>query len=90
LLGRARVELVGTPLKAILPLATRIFFDAHLWPRLALHGWVDDLYISLLGAGGRPLPVLLTATRGARGGLLRTECDFVVIRRRPFLDVSSS
>lgn len=81
-LGRPRAELVGAPLRDILPLAARVFFDAHVWPRLALRGRADDVYLTLLGAGGRPVPVLLTATRDARGGVPRTECDFVVVRRR--------
>ena len=81
-LGRPRAELVGAPLRAILPLATRVFFDAHVWPRLALLGRADDVYVTLLGAGDRPVSVLLTATRDARGGVPRTEFDFVVVDRR--------
>lgn len=83
-LGRARAELIGAPLRAILPLATLVFFDAHLWPLLSLRGRVDDIYVSLLGADGRPIPVRLTATRTAREGGARTEVDFLVTpHRRP-------
>jgi sigma-B regulation protein RsbU (phosphoserine phosphatase) len=85
-LGRTRAELVGAPLKVILPLSTRIFFDAHLWPRLALHGRADDVYVTLLGADDRHIPVLLNAKRATRGGLARTDCDFVVVRRRDLLE----
>ncbi|HEU4405664.1 MAG TPA: PAS domain-containing protein [Polyangiaceae bacterium] len=85
-LGRARADLIGASLRVILPLPTRVLFDAHLWPRLALHGRADNVYVTLLGAADRHIPVLLTAKRATRGGVSRTDFDFVVVRRRDLLE----
>lgn len=86
LLGRPRAELVGQALSVVLPLASRIFFDTHLLPVLALKGQTDAMFLSLLGAGGRPISVLLTARRDVRGGSARTECGFLAVRRRDLLE----
>ncbi|HEU4538640.1 MAG TPA: PAS domain-containing protein [Polyangiaceae bacterium] len=86
LLGRPRAELVGQPLNLVLPLASRIFFDMHLLPVLALKGQTDAMFLSLLRADGRPVPVLLTARRDLRGGGVRTDCGFLEVRRRDLLE----
>lgn len=86
LLGRTRAELVGEPLSVILPLAARIFFDAHLLPVLMLEGRVEAIYISLRGPNGRPIPVLLDAKRLAHEGVTRTHCAFVSVRGRRLLE----
>ncbi len=85
LLGRARAELVGQALSAILPLAARVFFDAHVLPLLALNGRVDSVYVMLLGAGNRSVPVLLNAMRVERPTGARTDCTFVAVQGRRLL-----
>ncbi len=86
LLGRPREALIGGALSAVLPLASRLFFDSHLLPLLALHGRADEIYVSLLGADGAPVPVLLSAARAADEGGPRTDLAFLAMRRRNLLE----
>ncbi|MCU0687732.1 MAG: PAS domain-containing protein [Polyangiaceae bacterium] len=86
LLGRSRAALVGQPLNVILPLAARIFFDAHLLPVLMLEGRVEAVYVSLRGPNDRPIPVLLDAKRIAHEGVTRNLCGFVSVRGRHLLE----
>jgi len=73
LLGIAGADLEGTPLAdAMPPEHARVFAEVIL-PSLADHGRVQRSEISLLDAGGAPVPLALSgfAELGAGGGLVR-------------------
>jgi PAS domain S-box-containing protein len=82
LLGYERGELQGKHVEAILPAASRIFYQTHLFPLLKLHGKVEEIYLSLRSKVGTDMPVLVNAVRRERDGLFVNDCIFVQIRQR--------
>ena len=49
-------------LEELLPPASRIFLQTHVWPLLRRHGRVDEIQLQFRGADGLPRPVLLNAS----------------------------
>src|ERR1044071_691565 len=74
LLGYEAGELKGRHLESLLPVASRIFYQTHLFPLLRLHDRVEEVYFSLRSKDGAELPVLANAARGERGGVLVNDC----------------
>ncbi len=67
LLGYGRDELLGRHVESLLPVASRIFYQTHLFPLLKLHDRVEEVYFSLRSRGGTEIPVLANAARHERG-----------------------
>ncbi|HEY6186934.1 MAG TPA: ATP-binding protein [Pyrinomonadaceae bacterium] len=82
LLGYERGELQGKHVEAILPAASRIFYQTHLFPLLKLHGKVEEVYLSLRSKAGTDTPVLVNAVRRERDRLVVNDCILVQIRQR--------
>ena len=82
LLGYERGELVGRHLESLLPVASRIFYQTHLFPLLKLHGQAEEIYLALRAAGGEDVPVLANAARRERDGSAVNDCVFVPMRQR--------
>ncbi len=82
LLGYGREELVGRHVESLLPVASRIFYQTHLFPLLRLHDRVEEVYLSLRSKGGAELPVLVNAARGERGGRMVNDCVLMHVRQR--------
>lgn len=85
LLRRPRDALLGENLSRLLAPGSRMFFQTHVFPSLALTGRVDELYVSLLIDGGEH-PFLLSAKRqplvdGSGFGLV-----FLPIHRRALFE----
>jgi C4-dicarboxylate-specific signal transduction histidine kinase len=62
LLGKAREEVLDRKLSSFLPPGSRMFFQTHVFPELALSGVIEEIYLSVYCARGE-LPVLLNAVR---------------------------
>ena len=87
LLGYARDELAGGHVEKILALASRIFFQTHLFPLVTLHGHADEIFLVLRARDGSDLGALLNAVRRERGGRNVTDCVLLPVReRRKFED----
>src|ERR1051325_1338624 len=82
LLGYERGELKEKHVEAILPAASRIFYQTHLFPLLKLHGKVEEIYLSLRSKAGTDTPVLVNAVRRERDRLVVNDCILVQIRQR--------
>jgi PAS domain S-box-containing protein len=82
LLGYEQGELVGRHVESLLPVASRIFYQTHLFPLLKLHDRVDEVYFSLRAKGGVEIPVLVNAVRRERGGVVANECVLMHMRQR--------
>ncbi len=82
LLGYEADELLGRHMESLLPVASRIFYQTHLFPLLKLHDRVDEVYFSLRSSGGAEIPVLVNAVRRERGGLLVNDCVLMPMRQR--------
>jgi PAS domain S-box-containing protein len=82
LLGYERDELLGRHLERLLPVASRIFYQTHLFPILKLHERVEEVYFSLRSRGGAELPMLVNAVRRERAGLVVNDCIMMHMRQR--------
>ncbi|MCA1618255.1 MAG: response regulator [Acidobacteria bacterium] len=82
LLGHGRDELVGSHVESLLPVASRIFYQTHLFPILKLHGRAEEVYFTLRAKGGAEVPVLANAARRERGGALVNDCVLMHMRQR--------
>ncbi|HWG84854.1 MAG TPA: PAS domain-containing protein, partial [Deinococcales bacterium] len=58
-LGSDPAAVAGRHVDSILPVASRIFFQTHVFPLLKLQGRVEEIYFSLRSASGAGVPVLL-------------------------------
>jgi PAS domain S-box-containing protein len=82
LLGYEAGELTGRTVETLLPVASRIFYQTHLFPLLRLHDRVEEVYFSLRSRGGADVPMLVNAVRRERGGVVVNECVLMQMRQR--------
>ena len=81
-LGLVEEELVGRHFESMLPPGARIFYQTYLFPLLKMHGRAEEIYVSLRGASGEDVPVLVNAARRERGGSAVNDCVLVPMRQR--------
>src|SRR5689334_4201628 len=67
-LGYKPNELDGKKVDVVFPVATRIFYQTHLFPLLKLNGKAEEIYVDLNKSNGEYLPVLLNAARYEQQG----------------------
>jgi signal transduction histidine kinase len=72
--------LVGRHVDHLLATPSRIFYQTHVFPTLALQRQVHEVYLSLIDAAGAELPMLMNARRTELGG--RTVSEWVVVPMR--------
>jgi PAS domain S-box-containing protein len=82
LLGYEPDELLGRHVEFLLPVASRIFYQTHLFPLLRLHDKVEEVYFSVRSKGGAEIPVLVNAVRRERDGLVTNDCVLMHMRQR--------
>jgi PAS domain S-box-containing protein len=82
MLGYEPDELTGRHVESLLPVASRIFYQTHLFPLLKLHDKVDEVYFSLRSKDGAEIPVLVNASRRERGGIVINDCVLMHMRQR--------
>jgi PAS domain S-box-containing protein len=82
MLGYEADELSGRHLDSLLPVASRIFYQTHLFPLLKLNDRVEEVYFSLRSKGGAEIPVLVNAARRERGGIVVNDCILMHMRQR--------
>jgi sigma-B regulation protein RsbU (phosphoserine phosphatase) len=82
ILERSKRELVGQSVQAFFTLPTRIFFQTHLFPMIKLHGHADEIFVTLLTAKGKHLPVLLNAKKMEWEGKQVTCCSCILVPNR--------
>lgn len=81
-LGHPAGRLEGRHIDVLLPAAGRLFYQAHLFPFLKLHGRVEEFYLTLASAAGDEVPVLLNAVRRERDGKPVNDCVVVTLHQR--------
>ena len=79
-LGYPLDELQGKTLDTILPAASRIFYQTHLFPLLRMQGHVEEVYFPLRRQDGTDVPMLVNAAR--REGDSVYDCMFMRMRQR--------
>ncbi|MBD2233353.1 diguanylate cyclase domain-containing protein [Phormidium tenue] len=74
--------LQGQNIVAILPLASRIFYQTHVFPMLRVQGAVSEIYFSLRSRSGQDIPILANGVRRQRQGDAINDCVVIPIRQR--------
>jgi signal transduction histidine kinase len=87
MLGYEREDLLGRHVETVLTVGSRIFYQTHLFPLLALHGHAEEIFLLVQPKGGGDLGTLLNAVRRERAGRFVTDCVLMHVReRRKFED----
>ncbi len=86
-LGYPRDELEGRPFESLMNVGSRIFYQTHLFPIIAMQGRADEIFLLLRGANGEDIGFLLNAVRHERDGRAINDCALMrVEERRKFED----
>jgi sigma-B regulation protein RsbU (phosphoserine phosphatase) len=75
-------ELLGRSIEIIFPIATKIFYNTHIFPLVRLHGKADEIFFSLIGKGGTSLPILGNFNRKEIDGQPRNIAAFIQVHQR--------
>jgi PAS domain S-box-containing protein len=75
-------QLQGEPMRSILSIGGRVFYETHFWPQLKLQGEIEEIYFSLRAKNGNSVPVLANAARRERNGEAVYDCVFLRMKQR--------
>ncbi|RYZ81121.1 MAG: PAS domain S-box protein, partial [Moraxellaceae bacterium] len=75
-------NLIGAQLESLLPPASKIFMQTHVWPMLLRSGRVNEIYLKFNGVGDRRIPVLANCKLVANEGVERYYWVFMVALER--------
>jgi len=85
--GFSETDLVGHKIDVLLTVATRIFYQTHLFPLMRMQGRADEIFITIKTKDKEDLPVLVNARRsGAPGAEQNGFAGIVVHNRKRFED----
>ena len=82
LVGRPVEELLGAAFDQLLSAPSRILFQTHVYPALKADGRVEEVFLTLAGPGGEPVPVLLNAAARATDDTGEPTYHALVVRIR--------
>lgn len=80
--GHDPAETAPLQLDKLLTVASRVFYQTHMLPLLKIRGEAEELYLTLRGAEGKPVPVLASGRRVAGGNEARYVWVFTHIPQR--------
>ncbi len=69
LVGGARENRIGAFFEELLPPASRIFLQTHVWPTLLRDGKISEIHLQVSGCDRTRVPVLLNSRRGEYQGV---------------------
>jgi sigma-B regulation protein RsbU (phosphoserine phosphatase) len=78
----AKTELVGQKLELIFTIATRIFYQTHLFPLLKLQGHAEEIFITLQSKTKTHIPVLISAVKKENENEITLICAGIVVHNR--------
>ncbi|MFL5482037.1 MAG: PAS domain-containing sensor histidine kinase [Gemmatimonadaceae bacterium] len=86
-LGYRREEVEGRPFESLMNVGSRIFYQTHLFPLIAMQGRADEIFLLLKAANGEDVGFLLNAVRHEGDGVAINDCALMrVEERRKFED----
>jgi PAS domain S-box-containing protein len=86
-LGYKREEVEGRHVETLMNVGSRIFFQTHLFPLLAMKGSADEIFLLLKSSDGEDVGFLLNAARRVRDGKTVNDCALMRVQeRRKFED----
>ena len=74
--------LQGQPMDILLPAASRIFYQTHLFPLLRIQGHAEEVYFPLRRQDGRNVPMLVNAARREEDGIVAYIFVFMPMHQR--------
>jgi phosphoserine phosphatase RsbU/P len=83
-LGYVELSLHGKQLEDILPIASKIFYQTHLFPLLSLVREANEIFLHLKKASGEQIPVLINASRNTQEEPINFLAGIVVHSREKF------
>lgn len=75
-------ELQGQHIESIMPIASRVFYQTHLFPLIKMHGKVDEIFLSLQTKSRNEVPVLINVIRRKRKGQFFNNWVFMPMHQR--------
>jgi sigma-B regulation protein RsbU (phosphoserine phosphatase) len=81
-LGYGLTDLKGKKLESLMSIASRIFYQTHFFPLLALHGRAEEIFMNLIAKDGAQLPVLVNAKRVDDEGCTSYHCALMLVHQR--------
>ncbi|MEJ7769256.1 MAG: ATP-binding protein [Chitinophagaceae bacterium] len=81
-LGYDRDFLSHRKVEELFTLASRIFYQTHLFPLIKLHGQASEIFLSLLTKDKMEIPVLLNASRFDSGREVLNSCAYIIVSHR--------
>ncbi|HJQ12443.1 MAG TPA: ATP-binding protein [Gemmatimonadaceae bacterium] len=86
-LGYSREEVEGRPFESLMNVGSRIFYQTHLFPLIAMKDRADEIFVVLKASNGDDVGFLLNAVRRERDGRMVNDCALMrVEERRKFED----
>ncbi|MBO0931704.1 PAS domain-containing protein [Fibrella sp. HMF5036] len=82
LMGYTADELPGKGIDVLLSVASRIYFQTHIFPLVTLHGSASALYATIQTQQRQPVPVLLNAVRREHEGQQVIYISFIPVHQR--------
>ena len=81
-LGYHPETLQGNQMDTILPAASRIFYQTHLFPLLSIQGYAEEVYFPLRRQDGGEIPMLVNAARREEDGDIAYHFVFMPMHQR--------
>ena len=81
-LGYSLDELQDQPMDTLLPAASRIFYQTHLFPLLRIQGHAEEVYFPLRRQDNREIPMLVNAARREEHAVVAYDFVFMPINQR--------
>jgi signal transduction histidine kinase len=86
-LGYKRGEVEGHHIETLMNVGSRIFFQTHLFPLIAMKGNAEEIFLLLKSSQGEEVGFLLNAARRVREGKAVNDCALMRVQeRRKFED----
>ena len=86
-LGYERAEVEGRHVETLMNVGSRIFFQTHLFPLIAMKGNAEEIFLLLKTSRGEDIGFLLNAARHVREGKTVNDCALMRVQeRRKFED----
>lgn len=86
-LGYKREEVEGRHVETLMNVGSRIFFQTHLFPLIAMKGNAEEIFLLLRSSQGEDIGFLLNAARHVREGKTVNDCALMRVQeRRKFED----
>ena len=75
-------DLQNEHVECILSMANKLIFHSYFFPSINLHGYVEELFITIKNSRGVSIPYLVNGRRYKNDGVERIDCILVQMKKR--------